>query len=41
VADLVLFLMGKLDGVMAGMFAALAVAILLSSFPITWRATAA
>lgn len=40
VAAFVLFLMGKMDGVTAGMFGALALAILLSAFPIRWSAPA-
>lgn len=36
VAAFVLFLMGKMDGVMAAMFAGLALAILLSPFPVKW-----
>lgn len=37
VAAFVLFLIGKMDGVSAAMFGALALAILLSAFPVKWR----
>lgn len=39
VAAFVLFLMSKMDGVMAAMFGGLALAILLSAFPLRWRVT--
>lgn len=38
VAAFVMFLVGKMDGVTAAMFGALALAILLSPFPVKWRA---
>lgn len=40
VADLVLYLMGKLPGEVAAMFAALALAILLSAVPLRWGVAA-
>lgn len=40
VAALVLWLTDKMSGVEAGMFAALALAILFSPFPVKWRVPA-
>ena len=36
VAAFVLFLVNRMDGVMAAMFCALALSILLSPFPVRW-----
>jgi len=39
-AAFILFLMGRMDGVTASMFAGLALAILLSAFPLRWSVPA-
>lgn len=36
VAAFVLFLMNRMDGMLAGLFGALALSILLSPFPVRW-----
>lgn len=40
VAAFVLFIVGRMDGVQAAMFGALALSILLSPFPVKWGGVA-